>query len=181
MVLELEPPVTLTSQQRIWGLADRLIHHPDVLEAIPGMNNLTLLLTDPQHTALDAIERLQRWWEESESLVPESRDVTIPVIYGGEAGPDLAEVARHTGMTERQVVECHAGASYIVYFLGFQPGFSYLGECQNSWQHHGALSHGWWFLRVLLGLAGAKPVFIRWPHRVAGSLLAAHHWRCLIR
>ena len=30
-------------------------------------------------------------------------------------------------MTERQVVECHAGASYIVYFLGFQPGFSYLG------------------------------------------------------
>lgn len=35
VVLELEPPVTLASQQRIWGLADRLIHHPDVLEAIP--------------------------------------------------------------------------------------------------------------------------------------------------
>ena len=72
------------------------------------MNNLTLLLTDPHHTALDAIERLQRWWEESESLVPESRDVTIPVIYGGESGPDLAEVARHTGMTGRHRVGRHA-------------------------------------------------------------------------
>ncbi len=108
MVLELEPPVTLASQQRIWGLADRLIHHADILEVIPGMNNLTLLLADPHNTALDAIERLQRWWEESESLIPESRDITIPVMYGGEVGPDLADVARHTGMSERQVVECHA-------------------------------------------------------------------------
>ncbi|MDN0087866.1 5-oxoprolinase subunit PxpB [Yersinia nurmii] len=127
VVLELEPPVTLASQQRIWGLADRLIHHPDVREAIPGMNNLTLLLENPQQTALDAIERLQRWWEESESLVLESRNIDIPVTYGGECGPDLDEVARHTGLSPRQVVECHSSASYIVYFLGFQPGFSYLG------------------------------------------------------
>lgn len=169
VVLELEPPVTLASQQRIWGLADRLIHHPDVLEAIPGMNNLTLLLADPNNTALDAIERLQRWWEESESLVPESRDVTIPVIYGGDAGPDLAEVARHTGMTERQVVECHAGASYIVYFLGFQPGFPIWVACRNNWQHHGARSHVWLFPQVLSGLGAAKPVSIRWQRRVVGN------------
>ena len=49
------------------------------------------------------------------------------MVYGGEQGPDLDEVARHTGMTPRQVVECHAAAAYVVYFLGFQPGFSYLG------------------------------------------------------
>ncbi|AJI93700.1 allophanate hydrolase subunit 1 family protein [Yersinia ruckeri] len=127
VVLELEPPVTLENQQRIWGLADRLIHHPDVREAIPGMNNLTLLLENPQQTACDAIERLQRWWEDGESLQLESRDIDIPVIYGGAAGPDLDEVARHTGLTPRQVVACHSAVSYIVYFLGFQPGFSYLG------------------------------------------------------
>ena len=127
MVLELEPPISLESQRRIWGLALRIASHPDVREAIPGMNNVTVLLTHPQLTALDAIERLQRWWEESESVLPAARQIAIPVIYGGDAGPDLAQVAEHTGMTPRQVVECHAGADYIVYFLGFQPGFPYLG------------------------------------------------------
>ncbi|WP_048639605.1 5-oxoprolinase subunit PxpB [Brenneria goodwinii] len=127
VVLELEPPMTLQSQQRIWGLAERLNRHEAVQEAIPGMNNLTVLLEHPQQVALDAIERLQRWWEDSESLVFEPRDIDIPVTYGGEAGPDLALVADHCCLTEKQVVEAHASASYIVYFLGFQPGFAYLG------------------------------------------------------
>lgn len=127
VVLELEPPMTLQSQQRIWGLAERLNHHEAVQEAIPGMNNLTVLLAQPQQVALDAIERLQRWWEESESLLFEPRDIDIPVTYGGDAGPDLALVASHCGMSEKQVVEAHSSARYIVYFLGFQPGFAYLG------------------------------------------------------
>ncbi|MBJ7221668.1 MULTISPECIES: 5-oxoprolinase subunit PxpB [unclassified Brenneria] len=127
VVLELEPPMTLQSQQRIWGLAERLNHHEAVQEAIPGMNNLTVFLAQPQQVALEAIERLQRWWEESESLVFDPRDIDIPVVYGGESGPDLAWVADHCKMTEKQVVEAHASARYIVYFLGFQPGFAYLG------------------------------------------------------
>jgi len=127
VVLELEPPVSLSSQQRIWGLAQRLADFPDVSEVIPGMNNLTILFSDPQKTAVDAIERLQRWWEESQAFEPESREIEIPVVYGGQGGPDLEFVARHTGMTPRQVVECHSGATYVVYFLGFQPGFPYLG------------------------------------------------------
>lgn len=127
VVLELEPPMTLQSQQRIWGLAERLNHHEAVQEAIPGMNNLTVLLAQPQQVALDAIERLQRWWEESESLLFEPRDIDIPVTYGGDAGPDLALVASRCGMSEKQVVEAHSSARYIVYFLGFQPGFAYLG------------------------------------------------------
>jgi len=127
VVLELEPPVTLESQQRIWGLVQRLADVPTVVEVIPGMNNITVMLRDPATSALDAIERLQRWWEESEALTLESRLVEIPVIYGGEHGPDLGEVARHTGLSERQVVERHAQADYIVYFIGFQPGFPYLG------------------------------------------------------
>ncbi|WP_312241788.1 5-oxoprolinase subunit PxpB [Pantoea sp.] len=127
VVLELEPPVSLLSQQRIWGLCERLQTHPEVLEAIPGMNNLTLLLRDPQQRALDAIERLQRWWEESEAQLPVSRQVDIPVIYGGDAGPDLAWVAERAQMTPKQVVELHSSAAYDVYFIGFQPGFPYLG------------------------------------------------------
>ncbi|ADU68425.1 5-oxoprolinase subunit PxpB [Pantoea sp. At-9b] len=127
VVLELEPPVSLASQQRIWGLCQRLQGNEKVSEVIPGMNNLTLLLRDPQHNALDAIESLQRWWEESEAQRPESRLVEIPVVYGGDAGPDLTVVAEHAGMTPRQVVELHSSTDYVVYFIGFQPGFPYLG------------------------------------------------------
>lgn len=127
VVLELEPPISLESQQRIWGLNQRLQSYADVLEVIPGMNNITLILRDPQQSPLDAIERLQRWWEESEAQLPESRLVEIPVIYGGESGPDLSVVAEHAAMTPRQVVELHSSSDYVVFFIGFQPGFPYLG------------------------------------------------------
>ena len=86
VVLELEPPVTLDSQKRIWRLAQRVVELPNVVDVIPGMNNVTVVLADPQERALDAIERLQRWWEESEALEPESRLIEIPVVYGGGAG-----------------------------------------------------------------------------------------------
>ncbi len=127
VVLELEPPVTLATQKRIWRLTQRLGEIPEVVEAIPGMNNITVVLRNPHSLALDAIERLQRWWEESEALEPESRNIDIPVVYGTAAGPDMGEVARHAGLTEKQVVELHASVDYVVWFLGFQPGFPYLG------------------------------------------------------
>ncbi|ELY2796117.1 5-oxoprolinase subunit PxpB [Cronobacter dublinensis] len=127
VVLELEPPVTLASQQRIWGLVQRLEAVPAVVEVIPGMNNITVMLREPGTMALDAIERLQRWWEESEAILPDARRIEIPVVYGGDGGPDLADVARHAGLSEKQVVEKHSQVDYVVYFLGFQPGFPYLG------------------------------------------------------
>ncbi|ECY3746244.1 5-oxoprolinase subunit PxpB, partial [Salmonella enterica subsp. enterica serovar Anatum] len=118
--------------KRIWRLTQRLVDMPNVVEAIPGMNNITVILREPQTLALDAIERLQRWWEESEALEPDSRSVEIPVIYGGAGGPDLAAVARHSGLSEKQVVELHASVEYVVWFLGFQPGFPYLGNLPES-------------------------------------------------
>ncbi|EPR9024677.1 5-oxoprolinase subunit PxpB [Cronobacter dublinensis] len=127
VVLELEPPVTLASQQRIWGLVQRLEAVPAVVEVIPGMNNITVMLREPGTMALDAIERLQRWWEESEAILPDARRIEIPVVYGGDGGPDLADVARHAGLSEKQVVEKHSQMDYVVYFIGFQPGFPYLG------------------------------------------------------
>lgn len=127
VVLELEPPVMLASQQRIWGLLDRLNASDEVSEAIPGMNNITVVLKDPQRLALDGIEWLQRWWEESEAVIPTPRRIEIPVVYGGVAGPDLDAVARQNDLTLAQVVALHSSAEYIVYFLGFQPGFAYLG------------------------------------------------------
>ncbi|AWV46848.1 hypothetical protein CD201_05965 [Hafnia alvei] len=126
-VLELEPPLSLESQKRIWSLTTRLREYPNVAEVIPGMNNITLLLSVPQADPVEALEKLQQWWEESESAQPEVRHIDIPVIYGGAEGPDLEDVARLHNLTARQAVEMHSSAEYVVYFLGFQPGFGYLG------------------------------------------------------
>ena len=53
---------------------------------------------------------------------------TIPVVYGGEMGPDLPDVAALTGLSEAEVVERHATAELRVLFDGFAPGFAYLGD-----------------------------------------------------
>ncbi len=63
-----------------------------------------------------------------EPAATEAGDATvIPVRYGGEDGPDLAEVAEARGLRPADVAELHAGARYRVLFLGFAPGFAYLG------------------------------------------------------
>ncbi|GIM45513.1 allophanate hydrolase [Collibacillus ludicampi] len=59
--------------------------------------------------------------------MPPARLVEIPVLYGGEFGPDLEDVAKHCGMSVEEVVKLHSGAEYLIYMLGFSPGFPYLG------------------------------------------------------
>ncbi len=54
------------------------------------------------------------------------RSVVLPVCYGGEAGPDIAEVAKHTKLEEKEVIRVHSKGSYRVAAVGFSPGFPYL-------------------------------------------------------
>jgi inhibitor of KinA len=56
-----------------------------------------------------------------------ARAVRIPVCYGGEHGPDLAEVARACGMTTDEVISAHVASDHVVFMLGFSPGFPYIG------------------------------------------------------
>ena len=53
--------------------------------------------------------------------------VEVPTVYGGEFGPDLSFVASHNHLSEDEVISIHSGTDYLVYMLGFIPGFSYLG------------------------------------------------------
>ena len=56
-----------------------------------------------------------------------SRIVEIPVCYGDEFGPDLAHVANYHQLTEEEVIKVHSSGDYLVYMIGFAPGFPYLG------------------------------------------------------
>ena len=51
----------------------------------------------------------------------------IPVCYDGEYGPDLSNIAEHAGITKEEVIAIHSSSDYLIYMLGFLPGFSYLG------------------------------------------------------
>lgn len=64
--------------------------------------------------------------------LPEPRQLEIPVCYGDEFGPDLNEVAALHDLKPEQLVEIHSGTNYLVYFLGFVPGFAYLGELPEA-------------------------------------------------
>ena len=58
---------------------------------------------------------------------PESRIVSVPVCYDTEFGPDLMDLAKHANISPEEVVRLHSSATYLVYFLGFSPGFAYMG------------------------------------------------------
>src|SRR6266481_2323695 len=100
--------------------------HPAYRSLLVKFNGLRL-----RHDEVEAI--LRRYLERLEEIkLPEPRLVEIPVCYGGEFGPDLAEVCAIHGLTPAQVVELHASTEYLVYFLGFVPGFAYLGELPEA-------------------------------------------------
>jgi 5-oxoprolinase (ATP-hydrolysing) subunit B len=132
LVCESPPPATLDCQRRVWAAAQAARAWPHVLDVVPGMNNLTLVL-DPLEADRDALaEQLRAAWDAAVNAAVPDREVEIPVHYGGTFGPDLDAVAAHTGLTAREVVQRHAQAEYVVFFLGFQPGFAYLGGLEEA-------------------------------------------------
>ena len=84
---------------------------------------------DPDRIGYDELaERVRSCYRNGVTAVPVAqRTVTLPVVYGGEFGPDLEDVALYTGLTTDGVVAAHSeGARYRVAFLGFSPGYAYL-------------------------------------------------------
>ena len=130
LLFEAPGELALSSQQRIWALAREAQAWPEVREAVPGMNNLMLTFERLPRSAaaLDALEaRLQAAWEAAAPLPLEGRVVELPVVYGGEGGPHMADVVAHTGLSVDEIVELHSTPVYPVYALGSHPGYCYLG------------------------------------------------------
>lgn len=127
LLCELPPPATLAQQQQIWALANEALQWPAVQEALPGMNNLTLMFDPARIDAAELEMQVLAAWPQLAAAAIEGRTIEIPVAYGGEHGPDLADVAAHTGFTPAEVVRRHAAGEYVVYLLGFLPGFAFMG------------------------------------------------------
>ena len=109
-------------------------------EQIPGVRNLhpaycsVLIKFDALKWRREELEtKLRQHLERLEEVqLPLPREVQIPVCYGDDFGPDLNVVAAIHGTTPDKVIEIHSSTIYLVYFLGFAPGFAYLGELPES-------------------------------------------------
>jgi KipI family sensor histidine kinase inhibitor len=99
---------------------------------VPGYASLLVPYDVGRLSLASATRRLERLVGRAEDEPAEEPDasalIEIPVRYGGESGPDLADVARRTGLDEDGVAQLHASITYRVFILGFVPGFAYLGR-----------------------------------------------------
>ncbi|WP_457751564.1 5-oxoprolinase subunit PxpB [Thermococcus sp.] len=96
-----------------------------LVEVVPAYSSLAIIY-DPGLIDFNGVKRAVEGLEFSAGRF-EGKLVEIPVVYGGEYGPDLEFVAQYNGLTPEEVIELHSKPIYRVYFLGFLPGFAYLG------------------------------------------------------
>ena len=103
-----------------------------VLEMVPTYRSL-LIYYDPLQVSLQQLQEQISGMAIGEGETEhEYRIVEIPTLYGGEHGPDLEFVAGNAGMTESEVIALHSGTDYLVYTMGFSPGFPYLGGLDQN-------------------------------------------------
>jgi KipI family sensor histidine kinase inhibitor len=101
---------------------------PGVLDLVPAYASLAVHF-DPLQIDLDAVAawvRARLREGDGGRSARDGRSIEIPVCYGGDYGPDLADVAAHAGLSEEAVIALHSGSDYVVAMIGFLPGFPYL-------------------------------------------------------
>jgi inhibitor of KinA len=135
LLVYFEQRITLDAHRRVRSLFGLLERDP-----VEGVRNLhpaycsLLVEFDALTLSHGELETILRGYLNRLEDVPlaEGRQLQIPTCYGGEFGPDLNEVAALHGMTLAQAIRLHASVTYLVYFLGFVPGFAYLGELPEA-------------------------------------------------
>ncbi len=136
LIIELGNIVSLEANRKIVAL-DNAIEEArlqGVQELVPTYRSL-LVRYDPMKTGHKQLTRQVKDVEKtltmpSSDLKP--RRIKIPVLYGGECGPDLSYVANYSELDEKEVVRLHSERAYRVYMIGFVAGFPYLGEVADE-------------------------------------------------
>lgn len=128
IVIQFGNSINEDTNRKIRYMMKRLQGQTGIVELIPTFCSL-LVLFDLHRTSYQKMQLLlEKEARGIEALPQEEKKVHyIPVCYGGTYGEDLDFVAEHAGMTKQEVIELHSGRDYLIYMLGFLPGFAYLG------------------------------------------------------
>ena len=130
IVIELGDEISIECNRRVHSLYKAISRAelPGVVDIIPTYRSL-LVEYDASLVSYEDINAGLLDIDTGSADTPED-DATVihlPVLYGGEYGPDLEFVARNAGISADEVVDLHSGTEYPVYMMGFTPGFPYLG------------------------------------------------------
>ena len=121
--------------RKVFILTKYLIDNPknDIINIHPAYNSVMVSI-EPSSRLSKTQEYLNKIIHDIDNIeiANEISEVEIPVVYGGEFGPDLDKVAKHCGLSIDEVIKQHSSAEYLVYFIGFSIGFPYLGGMDNS-------------------------------------------------
>lgn len=103
-------------------------HINGVTDVIPAFCSL-LINYDPRVISYEQIKRRMEALVKIDVSAGNTRKrvFEIPVCYGGEYGPDIRNIADHAGLSVEEVIQIHTSRDYLIYMLGFLPGFTYLG------------------------------------------------------
>lgn len=103
-------------------------HIEGIVDMIPTYCSL-LINYDPRIILYDALrKRIEKLTSIEINTKEEKKKIyEIPVCYGGIYGPDLPIIAEHASISEEEVIKIHSSRDYLIYMLGFLPGFTYLG------------------------------------------------------
>lgn len=99
-----------------------------IIETVPTYRSLLVVYNPEVIRFKELTERFETIMGTMDSIqIPPPTVIEIPVLYGGEMGPDIETVAAHNGKTVEEVIEIHTSGEYLIYMLGFIAGFPYLG------------------------------------------------------
>lgn len=130
IVVELGDAISPAINRRVRSLSLALENGsvPGVVDFLPTYRSV-LVYYDPLSASPDALQtQIARLLQNPDAeAAANPRVVRIPTLYGGDMGPDIGFVASHAGISEQEVVAIHSAADYLVYMMGFSPGFAYLG------------------------------------------------------
>ena len=128
---EISPAIN--AQIRAFTIALEESKLPGIVEMVPTYRSL-MVHYDPGVILYDELVKELKglMGQLSNIQIPPSDVLEIPVLYGGEAGPDLDFVAEHNHKTPEEVVKIHTSTEYLIYMLGFTPGFTYLGGMDEA-------------------------------------------------
>jgi KipI family sensor histidine kinase inhibitor len=128
---EISREVNEKVRRMAWAIQAEAIE--GIIETVPTYRSL-LVIYHPTTLSIENLKKRLELIEEGlqQTPLPEPKLTQIPVVYGGIYGPDLEGVANYLQSSSEEVIRLHCSQPYLIYMIGFMPGYPYMGELPQA-------------------------------------------------